>query len=546
MRTPNTQRAAAHTPGTTASGELIVFLRNGKTSTELLHDLAMENFRFLDNGRCLSKSWNAWLLRFDTQTDMNAALQKTRNNPSVILAQFNHYLEQRNTTPNDAVFPNQWNMLNTGQNSGTPDADIDADEAWDITTGGLTVAGDTIVVAVVDGGFDLNHEDLNFWKNYAEVNNTDSIDDDGNGYVDDHDGWNAYDHNGVISVDNHGTHVSGIVGAKGNDTVGVAGVNWGVKIMPVMGSTTVESEAVEAYSYVFDARKLYNTSNGTAGAFVVSTNSSFGVDQGQPAQFPIWCAMYDSLGSVGILNACATANHNWDIDAIGDIPTSCASPYMISVTNMNRLDQKYMYAGFGDTTIDIGAPGTAIYSTLPNNQYAGQSWSGTSMATPHVAGAIALMYAAACPQLIAAYKTNPAQVALDMRNYLLNGVDTLQALNGLVATNGRLNLYKALLQVQYNCPNGMAEQTNTAPSIENIFPNPSTGRFTIQYNAPGETAATISVTNMLGQEVWRSQRSCNGGVNVQLLDLSGISGGVYFVRISCGALLSSVQRVIVK
>jgi hypothetical protein len=104
--------------------------------------------------------------------------------------------------------------------------------------------------------------------------------------------------------------------------MGVSGVDWKAKVMPVVGSTTTESVAVAAYTYVLECRRLYNETNGAKGAFVVVTNSSFGVNQGQPANFPLWCAMYDSLGKQGILSVCATANNNWDIDVLGDIPTA--------------------------------------------------------------------------------------------------------------------------------------------------------------------------------------------------------------------------------
>jgi subtilisin family serine protease len=284
-------------------------------------------------------------------------------------------------------------MHNTGQSGGTVDADIDAPEAWDLGTGGLTAAGDTIVVAVVDGGFYLNHLDMNFWKNYNEIPGN-GIDDDNNGYIDDVNGWNAYNNNGNVTASGtHGTHVSGTVGARGNNTIGVAGVNWNVRVMAIQGSSGTESVVLRAYGYALKQRRLYDSSNGMKGAFVVSTNASFGVDYGQPANFPLWCAFYDSLGSAGILNAGATANLNINIDVTGDIPTACPSDWMISVTNTDRNDVKNTGAAYGLTTIDLGAPGTSIISTTTASTYGTST--GTSMATPHVAGAIGFMYSVA-------------------------------------------------------------------------------------------------------------------------------------------------------
>src|SRR5690606_13879813 len=122
--------------------------------------------------------------------------------------------------------------------------------------------------------------------------------------------------------------------------LGMTGVNWNVKMLMLGGSSTLESTVVEAYSYVLDMRARYNQSNGAEGAYVVSTNASFGVDNGQPANFPLWCGIYNALGEEGVLNAGATANNNVDVDAVGDIPTACASDFMISVTNSTQTDQK--------------------------------------------------------------------------------------------------------------------------------------------------------------------------------------------------------------
>src|SRR4030095_15216469 len=169
--------------------------------------------------------------------------------------------------PNDPSFGQQWSLNNTGQSGGTPDADIDGPEAWNLTTSGLTAAGDSIVVAIVDGGFYLTHPDLKFWKNWFEIPGN-GIDDDNNGYVDDVDGWNAYNNNGNITGNTHGSHCSGIAGAIGNNNTGISGVNWNVKIMAVMGSSGTEAVVVRAYGYCLKQRKVYDQTNGQRGAFV--------------------------------------------------------------------------------------------------------------------------------------------------------------------------------------------------------------------------------------------------------------------------------------
>ena len=394
-------------------GELIIQIKKQINIKSLQNDFASIGLKPV---KVLSKRMNIWLFRYDVQRALSStALNNVLDRHEVINAQLNHYIKLRETIPNDPKFANQWDKYNTGQNGGTLGADIDAPEAWDFATGGVTQQGDTIVVAIIDEGFDLTHSDLDFWKNKYEIPN-DSIDNDNNGYIDDYDGWNAYDSNGNIPSGDHGTHVSGIAAAIGNNDKGVSGVNWDAKIMPIAGAGEEESVVIEAYGYVLEMRAKYNETNGDSGAFVVVTNSSFGVDRGDPADYPIWCAMYDSMGAQGILSCAATANANWDIDVIGDMPTACPSDWLISVTNTTNTDVKNSGAAYGLTTIDLGSPGTSVYSTDVGNSYSFKT--GTSMATPNVAGAVALLFAAANSSLIQSYKNNPGPMALLFKEWI--------------------------------------------------------------------------------------------------------------------------------
>ncbi|GAB4314726.1 MAG: hypothetical protein Kow0074_01890 [Candidatus Zixiibacteriota bacterium] len=423
-------------------GELMVQVASEQDLQEFVRDFGQYNMR---PAKLLSRRMNIWLLEYDSGGMRTAAheglLEVTRAHPRILKAQFNHPVIVRSTFPNDPGFGNQWGLHNTGQTGGVPDADIDAPEAWDYSTGGVTALGDQVVVAIVDGGFDLNHVDVDYFKNVHDTYGN-GIDDDGNGYVDDYHGWDAYNSDGSIPNDSHGMHVAGIAGAIGNNGIGVSGVNWGVKIMPIAGSSSLESTVIEAYGYALEMRALYNETDGARGAFVVSTNASFGVDFGDPDDYPLWCGLYDSLGAYGILSAGATANLGIDIDVNGDVPTACPSDYLISVTNTTRTDNRNSGAAYGLTTIDLGAPGTSIYSTLPGNSYG--NLTGTSMATPHVAGAIGLMYAAACPGLLEQYRTNPSAVALQMKQYLLDGTDPIAALAGKTVSGGRLNVFNSI------------------------------------------------------------------------------------------------------
>ena len=383
--------------------------------------------------RELSKRLNIWLFEItDSKEPREKKMRQLNNNSDVRVIQNNHTnIKLREAIPDDPYFGQQW-----------APAIISLPQAWEeFTTGGVTATGDTIVIAVIDGGADWGHEDLNCWKNTHEIPNN-GIDDDNNGYVDDYRGWNAYNHNGNVGANHHGTHVSGIIGAVGNNGKGVCGVNWNVKVMSICGSSSNESIVVEAYSYALEMRARYNETHGEEGAFIVATNSSFGVDYGNPDNYPIWCSMYDEMGNVGILSCGAGPNMNVNVDVVGDVPSACPGNYLIGITNTTPADEKYGSAGFGINNIDLGAPGTSIYSTTPNNNYG--SSTGTSMATPQVSGTIALMYAALPYERMLACKSDPASFCLSVKQSLFDGADHLPSLDGLVAGSRRLNAYGAI------------------------------------------------------------------------------------------------------
>ncbi len=389
--------------------------------------------------RVLSERLNIWLFEIaDSKEPREDKMRRLAANADVRLIQNNHTnIVLREAIPDDPYYELQW-----------APAIMSLPQAWeDFTTGGVTATGDTIVVAVIDGGTDWTHEDLNCWENRHEIPNN-LIDDDGNGYIDDYHGWNAFNHNGYVGANTHGTHVSGIVGAVGDNGTGVCGVNWNVKVMPIAGSSGDESIVVEAYSYALEMRARYNESNGEEGAFIVATNSSFGVDYGNPDDYPIWCAMYDEMGAVGILSCGAGPNMNVNVDVVGDVPSTCPGDYLIGITNTTSADEKYSSAGYGINNIDIGAPGTTIYSTTPNNGYGNMT--GTSMATPQVSGTIALMYAALTEEMMQACKNDPALFCFTVKYHLLNGADHLPSLDGLVATGRRLNAYGAIESALYD------------------------------------------------------------------------------------------------
>jgi len=360
-------------------------------------------------------------------------------------------------TPNDRLYSLQWGLNNSGQQvsgaGGTPDADIDAPEAWERTTGDRDVT-----VAVVDTGVDSAHPDLrpNLWRNAGEIEGN-GIDDDGNGLVDDSRGWDFVESDNMPDDGNgHGTHVAGTAGARGNDENGVAGVAWNASVMPVrvLGSDGSGSVSGLIKGYGYAARK---------GAQVV--NASLGGGQFSRAERDAIAAAPDSLFVV------AAGNDGADNDSTGSFPCNYDLPNLVCVASTGQDDQLSGFSNRGRTTVDLAAPGESIASAYPGGRWV--YLDGTSMATPHVAGAAALVLS-----------QNTGATPAGVRQALLGSVDDKPSLSQTTVTGGRLNAHRALLVAAGETP-------VSAPAAPGQSPAPSPGS-TPAPAAPAAPAAPVS------------------------------------------------------
>lgn len=487
-----------HLPGSYIPGDILVKVDDPNALVEVVYNLQTVNGASTNLAitKEVSRPTNIWLLTFDFEAisheDMLAALY---SNKHILVAQNNHRVQER-LTPNDVSFGTQWHHID-----GT-DNDIDSDLAWNVTTGGTTANGDVIVVCVIEGsGAQWAHADLvaNHWINLGEIDGN-SIDDDGNGYVDDYNGWNSGNNTDNITAGDHGTGVSGMIGAVGNNTTNVAGINWNVKIMQVdMASSLTEANVIAAYTYPLVMRQMYTSSGGTEGAFVVATNASWGIDNADAVDYPLWCGFYDDLGEAGILNCGATANNNVNIDVVGDMPTGCSSPYMISVTATNSSDVR-TFSGYGQTTIDLGAPGQNVVTT---NNSGITTTSGTSFASPLTAGVIGLLYSVPCSNLADVAMSNPELAANIIRDALLDGTDPVANLTTECVTGGRLNANNSLQLLITGCPTYVCTATSSATpedatcfsscdGIVNVSASGGSGSFTYDIGSGPQVGSTFT------------------------------------------------------
>lgn len=350
-------------------------------------------------------------------------VNQLQNNKEVVFAEPN-FIKRINTAPNDPQFANQWGLNNSGQrikgSTGVEDADIDALQGWAKTKGSSSTK-----IAVVDTGIQWSHPDLirNIWANSSEVPGN-GIDDDLNGFIDDYRGWDFYHSDDTVydgADDYHGTHVAGIIGASANNAIGVTGINWSVKIMPVKflgdgGFGTVDDE-IKALGYAADN-----------GAGII--NASYGSSDYSKSEYEA----INALKTRGILFVAAAGNWSDNNDAAPVYPASYGLPNIISVGSSNNKDEKSYFTNTGVNTVDIFAPGSNILSTYPTGKY--DYLSGTSMAAPFITGSAGLV--------LSLFGGSFAEV----KTRILQSSDAKSPFAKRSITGGRLNVLDALRNKQ--------------------------------------------------------------------------------------------------
>jgi thermitase len=320
--------------------------------------------------------------------------------------------------PSDPQFSDQWALKNSGQRGGKEGADISASLAWAKTTG-----SDKVVVAVLDSGVDYTHEDLagNMW---TRPENMAPYHDNELGTIDDENGFNAIDNaSDPMDENGHGTHCAGIIGAEGENDLGIAGVNWKVQIMPLKfmnaGGFGTTKDAIEAINYVIDRKK--------AGVNVRIISASWGSTQRSRALEEVIRKAYEN----DILFVAAAGNASTNNDRSPHYPSSYNVPNVISVAALDRHDQLASFSNYGPKSVAVAAPGVEILSTWLGNQY--EEKSGTSMATPVVSGVAALILS-----------EHPRMSVDELRKKILDSTDPIVALKGKIVTGGRINAAKAV------------------------------------------------------------------------------------------------------
>lgn len=437
---------------------------------------------------------NVFLIKRSMIETQDYVVSSLSQNPEVEIVEPN-FIYRANVVPNDVDFSKLWGLQNTGQKdtsgaTGIEGVDIGAVRAWDLSTG-----SHDIVVAVIDTGVDPNIPDLkeNIWTNEAEANGRSGVDDDNNGYVDDIHGYDFVNRDGDPTDDHsHGSHVAGTIGAKGNDGYGVAGVTWNVRIMGVKflskdGGGTLE-DAIKSIDYATNmgAKILSNSWGG--GGFSELLKQSI-----------------ERSHAAGALFVAAAGNESNDNDTSPTYPATYDVPNVIAVAALDNRGTLAGFSNWGKRTVHLGAPGVNVYSTTPKGF---SSYSGTSMACPHVSGAAALLMSYA-----------PNLTAMQVKERLLARVAPMTKIKSKTVSGGIVNVYYALSDTPApQDPNDPSNWKSTPISIASA--HPYSAKTKQEWTVKQEGASKISVH-------FSKFVTERGYDKVEFFGADGVSAGVY-------------------
>lgn len=399
------------------------------------------------------------VVRRDVAESLDGALKSLNTSPAVALAEPNA-IYRAIRLPNDPDLTKLWGLKNTGGadtegSRGISGVDISAERAWDITTGSKDV-----VVAVIDTGVDFTHPDLapNAWVNQAEANGQPNVDDDGNGYVDDINGFNFVNDTGNVRDDNgHGSHCAGTIGGHGDDNHGVVGVNWNVSIMAVKfldaGGSGTLANAIKAIDYT---RKM---------GVKLSSNSWGGDINSDLLKNAI-----DQTREVGQLFLAAAGNEGRDADVRPSFPSGFQLEHIVSIAAVDNRGELAYFSNYGANKVHVAAPGVNVYSTVPGGY---DSYSGTSMATPHVAGVTALLLA-----------NDSSMTYAQLKQRLIDTSRPMWTLRGRVKSAGMVDAYYALMNqappADPNDPANWQESVEQQVSSPHPYPEKADLTYTVK------------------------------------------------------------------
>ena len=392
------------------------------------------------------------------------------------------------------------------------------------------------VVAIIDGGVMSSHPDIvgSIWQNQDEIVN--NIDDDGNGLIDDVIGWNFNNNTDDISIGGlgnwHGTPVNGIINSLTNGSGYVT-----TMLLNVVKGEKISS-VVESLNYLYHERKKYNESNGKEGAFIVAVNCSWGKDSLWAFDYPEWCSLYDSLGHEGVLVVSSVPNSNINIDEFGDMPSTCGSDYLITVTNTNKNDEKVGEAGYGKETVDIAAPGENSYTLLNTGRYG--YFGGTSAAAPYVTSAIRLLYSLPSKGFHDDVQKKPDKVAGLIKRCIMEGSDKIASLKEITVSGGRLNVFNSIkLLCDYYGEQYLYKDIFKPLEIVSVYPNPATTSTTLVVESDQFKSATIGLVDSNGRYVKSFGTELSDGINSISIDFNETPKGFYVLRIASGSSLKT-------